>query len=373
MSNGSQSGASGGRLEGNGWALGIDASTSPTPAVRGRERGRVGWIGGTDGTGLATALGIFSVALGLAQLAAPRGVARLSGIRPTTRTIAIMRVAGVREIGHGVGILANPRSKEWVGTRIAGDVLDLALLGVVLARGSDRSKRTFGATAAVLGVTALDVLCTEELSESRKAPHGRAFDDPEIHIHRSITIGRAREDVYRFWRDLENLPRFMPRLEWVRDLGGGRSRWAAMGPAGPIEWEAEITRDRENELIAWRSLQPLLGFVSGNVSFSDAPAGRGTIVTVEMRYAPPGGRIGSAMLKMVRREPGQQIGDDLRRLKQIMETGEVVFSDATAVPRLHSASPPAARRARRWASERLADWSGFGNRVSATAGQGVWR
>jgi uncharacterized membrane protein len=326
--------------DGNGWGLGVDASTSPTPAIRGYRQGRVGWTGGSDGEGLARVLGLFSVGLGVSQVLAPGGVARLAGIEPSTRTRVIMRAAGLREIGHGVGILTNPRSKEWVGTRIAGDILDLALLTSALIGGTRHPQRTIFATAAVLGVTALDVLCTEDLSQSRKAPSPEILDEPGTPVIKSLTIGLPVAEVYRFWRNFENLPRFMRHLESVHDMGGGRSYWRARGPGGvTAEWEAEITEEVENERIAWRSVGSPRVYNAGTVRFRPSRDGKETVVTVEMRYAPPGGKIGAAMLKLVRREPGQQVGDDLRRLKQVLETGEVVHSDATAVGRPHPAQP----------------------------------
>jgi uncharacterized membrane protein len=329
----------------SGLATGTGAGTGPsgggTPAVAGRRPGSVGWSGSDQGAGLARALGVFSVGLGTAQLVAPGALARIVGLRPTTRTKTVIRLAGLREIGHGAGILANPRPKEWVGTRIGGDLLDLGLLGVALAA-SERKDRTLLAAAGVLGVAALDVLAFETLSESRKAP------DPETHagtgnlVRSSIAIGRPVDEVYGFWRDFENLPRFMKHLESVRDLGDGRSRWRATGPGGMrAEWEAELVEERAPELLEWESLPDSDVYNAGIVRFRAGRTPDETIVTVELRYAPPGGTIGKALLRLLRREPGQQLRDDLRRLKQVLETGSVVLSDATAVPGPRPAQPPA--------------------------------
>jgi uncharacterized membrane protein len=324
----------------DGWELGMDASTSPTPAVRGRATGSVAWTGADDGDALASFLGWFSVGLGAAQVIAPRAVARLIGVEPGRGTTTVMRIAGLREIAHGAGILANPRPKEWIGTRIGGDVLDLALLGAAFFKANQRN-RTLLATGAVLGVTALDILAFQELSESRKAPSPGAARRPGTRASRSITVGVSPEEVYRFWRDFENLPRFMKQIESVRDLGDGRWLWRARGPRGARgEWETELVEDRPGELITWESVGTAEFFNAGTVHFQRAPRDRGTIVTLEMQYAPLGGSIGAAMLRLFRMEPGQQAGDDLRRLKQLLELGEVVLSDATAVPRLHPAQPP---------------------------------
>jgi uncharacterized membrane protein len=149
-------------------------------------------------------------------------------------------------------------------------------------------------------------------------------------VKKSLIINRTPEELYRFWRDFENLPRFMKHLESVRVTGDGRSHWVAKAPAGSsVEWDAEITEDRPNELIAWRSLEGADVDNSGSVRFERAPGNRGTIVKVEIDYNPPGGVIGAAVAKLFGEEPGQQTQDALRCLKQVMETGEIIISDGT--------------------------------------------
>ncbi|MBV9775214.1 MAG: SRPBCC family protein, partial [Gemmatimonadetes bacterium] len=270
---------------------GTHTYTSPTPAVRGRTQGSEGWTGSDDGQGLAGFLGWFSIGLGLAQLTAPRGMSRAVGLRPTSRSVAVMRMAGLREIGHGVGILTHPRPKEWVGTRVAGDAMDLAMLGVTFVE-AERKDRTLLSTLAVLGITVLDVLCYEQLTESRRTPDGETAGNLSVPVHKSITVERPVEEVYGFWRDFTNLPRFMGHLKSVRVTGAGRSHWTAEGPAGTsAEWDAETTEDRPNERISWRSVGASDLYHAGTVHFRSAGTGRGTMVTVEMQYAPPGGKI----------------------------------------------------------------------------------
>lgn len=151
-----------------------------------------------------------------------------------------------------------------------------------------------------------------------------------LDVRRSVTVNRAPDEVYRFWRDLENLPRFMQHLEAVKDTGGGRSHWVASGPAGStIEWDAEILEDRPNERIAWRSVGDSDVRNEGAVRFVKAPADRGTEVHVELRYEAPAGKAGAAVAKLFGEEPAQQIRDDLRRFKQVLETGEVLLSDGS--------------------------------------------
>jgi uncharacterized membrane protein len=123
-------------------------------------------------------------------------------------------------------------------------------------------------------------------------------------------------------------------------LGDGRSRWRATGPSGTrAEWTSEIVEDRANEALAWQTVDHSDLYHTGKVTFRPAPRSEGTIVTVEMQYAPPGGQVGAALLKLFRKEPGQQVIDDLRRFKQVMEIGEVVQSDASIAPGLAAAQP----------------------------------
>jgi uncharacterized membrane protein len=137
-------------------------------------------------------------------------------------------------------------------------------------------------------------------------------------------INKAPEELYRFWRNFENLPRFMNHLESVTPLGGDRSHWVAKAPAGArVEWDAEVYNEKENELIAWRSLEDADVNNAGSVRFRRAPNGRGTEVKVVLNYEPPGGKIGAAIAKLFGEEPGQQIEEDLHRFKQLMEAGEV--------------------------------------------------
>src|SRR5690606_38514336 len=135
---------------------GRDAQSAPSPAVRGRAIGRRGWAGASQEPPLAGFLGRLSVGLGASQLPMPRAMTRMIGVAPTRNWTLLMRVLGLRELATGVGVLRNRKSKEWLGARVAGDVMDLGLLGVALAA-SRRPARTLGAAAAVLGVTMLDL------------------------------------------------------------------------------------------------------------------------------------------------------------------------------------------------------------------------
>ncbi|HEY0320124.1 MAG TPA: SRPBCC family protein [Pyrinomonadaceae bacterium] len=275
---------------------------------------------------LARGLGWFSIGLGLAELLAPRGIARVAGVRGNT---TLIRLLGLREIAHGIAIFTQDnktgKPAEAVWSRVAGDALDLACLGAAFASPKTNKGRVAFATANVLAVTALDVLCARQLSSNNGATKGGTNQ-----VKKSIIINRTPEEVYQFWRDLQNLPRFMNQLESVTETGDDSSHWVAKAPAGTIvEWDAVITEDRVNERIVWRSLEGADVDNSGSVEFETAPGGRGTIVRVEIEYNPPGGVIGEWIAKLTGDDPGQQAQEALRCLKQVLETGEVVLSDGT--------------------------------------------
>ena len=291
-----------------------------------------------DGDGLANFLGWFSIGLGLAQIAAPHRVARFIGIDDTDRSRRVMRAVGMREIAAGVGILSQPNQPGWLWSRVAGDVMDLALLGNALGSSSTEKARTRSATAAVLGVAALDMFAGRKVARAAEA--GDGVQTGGIHVKRAITVGLPVEDVYRFWHNFENLPRFMRHLESVSVIDARRSHWKAKGPAGmTVEWDAEMVEDRPNELIAWRSVQDADVDNEGSVQFRRAPGGRGTEISVDLRYDPPGGKLTAALAKLFHEEPGIQVQDDLHRFKQVLEVGEVVLSDASVHQRPHPARP----------------------------------
>lgn len=149
-----------------------------------------------------------------------------------------------------------------------------------------------------------------------------------LHVVKSVTISRPPEELYRYWRNFQNLPRFMKHLESVENIDSRRSHWTAKAPAGQtVEWNAEIINERENELIAWRSTDDSDVENAGSVNFQPAPGGRGTEVKVTILYNLPGGVIGSRAAKLFGEEPSIQIEDDLRRFKRLMEAGEIPTTD----------------------------------------------
>lgn len=150
-------------------------------------------------------------------------------------------------------------------------------------------------------------------------------------VKKAITVNRPATELYQFWHDFENLPRFMEHLVSVQVHGEKRSHWTAQAPAGAtVEWDAEIVAERPDELIAWHSLPGAAVENAGEVRFAPAPGGRGTEVRVELQYDPPGGALGATVAKLFGEEPAQQVADDLRHFKQVLETGEIAQSDASA-------------------------------------------
>ncbi|MEA2363396.1 MAG: hypothetical protein QOD71_2541 [Thermoleophilaceae bacterium] len=274
---------------------------------------------------LARFLGVFSLSLGAPQIAAPGRVNRLIGVRDDRGSRRWQRIVGIREIAAGAGILSKERPVEWVWSRVAGDMKDLALLGSAMLGKAEDRKRLAAATGAVVGITVADILDAVALSRApgRATPNG-------VRVKAAITVRRPREDVYRFWHTFENLPQFMDHLESVEPRGERGSFWRAKAPAGmKVEWEAELVDDRPGELISWRSRSGATVRSTGTVRFSDAPRDRGTEVRVDMEYQAPGGLLAATVAKLFGEEPEQQITDDLRRLKQVMETGMVVRSEGS--------------------------------------------
>jgi uncharacterized membrane protein len=141
-------------------------------------------------------------------------------------------------------------------------------------------------------------------------------------VEKSVTINRPASELYGFWRNFENLPRFMSHLESVTVTGGDRSHWVAKAPGGTtVEWDAEVYNEKEGELIAWRTLEGSQVASAGSVRFEPTPDGKSTLVRVSLKYDPPGGKLGSLVARLFGENPEQQIDEDLGRFKLIMEAG----------------------------------------------------
>jgi uncharacterized membrane protein len=275
---------------------------------------------------LARGLGWFSIALGATQLLAPRQLSRAIGVEEHP---VLMRTLGLREIASGIAILADPNTTgAGLRARVIGDAMDLALLGSALAQDDSERGRVSFATLAVLGVSALDLVAAREYdSEADSTP-------VIIGVRKSIAINSSPDALYQMWRDFERLPRIMRHLQSVRLLDDGRSHWVAKAPAGMrVEWDAEVVADEAGKLLAWRSLPGSQVENMGTVRFESLPGRRGTRVTVDIEYRPPAGRLGAKIAKLFGEEPGAQLNEDLRRFKQLIETGEVATTRAQSAGR----------------------------------------
>ncbi len=157
----------------------------------------------------------------------------------------------------------------------------------------------------------------------RKSPQAAIPATQAVKVEKSITVGKSPEEVFRFWRHLENLPRIMRHLESVEVEDDRRSHWVARGPAGStVEWDAEIINERPNELIAWKSVDGSDVDTAGSVHFRRAPSGQGTEVRIHLKYDPPAGRLGAGIAWLFGASAAQQIDEDLRNFKQVMEGNE---------------------------------------------------
>ena len=279
---------------------------------------------------LARGLGWFSLGLGLAEVLLPGLVAGLAGVPKRKKLI---RLLGFREVASGLAIFTQRRPAGALWSRVAGDAMDLALLSGSLLSSRSDGGRVLGAIATVGGVTALDVFASRQVSANPEAKH------KPTHIEESITINRSPEDLYAFWHDFENLPRFMEHVRAVERTGENRWHWVAKGPGGlDVDWDAEIINEHPNEMIAWRSLVGSQIDTAGSVRFVRAPANRGTIVRVNLEYSPPGKALGSTLASLLGEAPEKQVPSDLRRFKQLMELGDIIRTEGQPAGRSRSTS-----------------------------------
>jgi uncharacterized membrane protein len=145
-----------------------------------------------------------------------------------------------------------------------------------------------------------------------------------IKIKKSVTINSPAEQLYNYWRNLSNLPKLFGNVISVQELDPIRSRWTLRVPSGMVlEWDAEMTVDRKEEMIGWRSLDGADLDNAGYVRFEPATGGRGTVVRVALQYNPPAGKFGAALSTLMGEKPASQVQEALRKLKQLMEAGEI--------------------------------------------------
>ena len=218
--------------------------------------------------------------------------------------------------------LPNLGRNERYGSIASG--VALILLGLVRRRLSGLLLGATGAALLARGATGKCALYRSLGISSARSERPGVPDNLGTKVERSITIRRSPEEIYQFWRDLQNLPRFMKNLQKVEPLGGRRSHWVAIGPGGrTIEWDAEIINEHPNEMIAWESLPGAELENAGSVRFHPALEGRGTEVRISMQFNPTRGLLGMLAMKLLGESPETQVEDDLLRLKQLLETGKI--------------------------------------------------
>ena len=235
------------------------------------------------------------------------------------------RVAGaVRSLGGGE---RNVHDMERLASGLGGAVL--AAYGLKRGGGAGALLGVLGAALLHRGVTGHCYvyesmgISTIEPEGLEKQHGGSAVLDAShsIKVDEAVTIARPRAELYRYWRNFENLPRIMNHLERVTVLDAKRSRWVANAGGVTLEWEAEINNEVENSIIGWRSVKDASVPNAGSVHFRDA-AGGGTEVRVIFEYMPPAGRAGEGVLRLFDREPATRVREDLRRFKAAIERGE---------------------------------------------------
>lgn len=277
---------------------------------------------------LIRGLGWLSVGLGLPPLISPKGFGQVLGVGAAPQHRAAAAFVGVRELTAAAGLLGQ-KNPAWLWSRVGGDLMDLGMLAWALKNHDGRGRpRTVAATAAVAGITGLDVYAAVTRSR-RPVP---------MQVHGTTTVARSERQAYELWRRLEDLPQFMAHVDEVRTTGDGLTHWRVGGPFGrTIEWDAEIVDDVPGEYLSWRSVDGADVSNQGEVRFVPAPGSQGTEVHVSLHYEMPGGKLGETVARFYGENPHQQLDDDLRRFKQVAETGEVVRSEGA----------PGGKRARR--------------------------
>jgi uncharacterized membrane protein len=177
-----------------------------------------------------------------------------------------------------------------------------------------------GATGHCPMYAAAGINTADDREGTRKALAGARG----IAVEEVVTINAAAGRLYAFWRKFDQLPRFMDHLVSVHQIDDRRSHWVAKAPGRrTVEWDAEIINEVEGELIGWRTLEGADVVSAGSVRFKPATGNHGTEVRVRLQYDPPAGKIGATVAWLLGHEPSQSIREDLRRFKQLMETGEI--------------------------------------------------
>jgi uncharacterized membrane protein len=297
-----------------------DESYSPGRELRSRASRLRDPFGRVSDPALVQGLAWFSVGLGLTALLAPRSLGALTGLQGRS---GLVRMVGARELASGIGLMTSRNSAPWLWSRVAGDAMDVLTLGAAALKPTGGGNlRALVSLALVAGVTAADVSASMRYSSKSRGQQSRRLT-AEDYVERSITINKSPQECYDYWRRQTNAPTFMRHIQSVSEVDEKTSRWVARLPGGKrVEWESRITDDVPGKRIAWHSLQQSPLVHAGAVSFDPAPGNRGTIVRVVFHYRPPATPAGTAFTR-VSFVPSFEVSEDLRRFKQLLETGEI--------------------------------------------------
>ncbi|HYC04023.1 MAG TPA: SRPBCC family protein [Azospirillaceae bacterium] len=217
-----------------------------------------------------------------------------------------------------------------VGTG-AGTALQLAplVVGGALAAFGIRRGGWVGYGLALAGLGVMQQAFSGKPDIAQWTGFGVDHDSRAVTVSHTVTINKPAAELYRFWRNFSNLPRFMNHIERIEIIDDKRSHWHVKAPAGlRVEWQAEVTDEQENRRIAWRAVEQSDVPNWGHVEFREAPGGRGTEVHAVIRYEPPAGALGRAIAKILGEEPQVQMREDLNRFKRLMETGDADTGDS---------------------------------------------
>jgi uncharacterized membrane protein len=296
-----------------------------------------------NGSKLGTSLTLMGMGLGLAELAAPVAVGRAVGLGDKGGITGVgMRLIGARGVALGLATLLRRKRSGWLWARVGGDLLDLAFLGLALGQSVRRGRRHRSlrlplALGAVAGMTVVDVVrAVRTTRASREAARTASENIPGL----AVTVDRTVADVYSFLRNPNNLTRFLSNVESVQVRGDGRAELAVKGPVGPrFRCRATILDSQPGESLNWIvTTEAGDPFCGGTMRLAKAPGDRGTEIHVALdgMMAAGGGGIGGSIVRLWTRE---SMRNDLRRLKQVLEVGEVTRSDASVHRGMHAARP----------------------------------
>ena len=277
---------------------------------------------------VSRALGWLSLGLGIAAMFRSRSLGAAIGMESREGALKMM---GTHELVSATGLLGSRNPTPWLWSRVAGDVMDLAMLGRASIQRSRRN-RALAALGVVAAVTAVDVGASVSVmrrKQLRRYGSTAASRGAEGVIDESVIVNKSPEDCYRYWRKLEQVPRFMPLLQSVTETDAQRSHWVLKtAPGLQIEWDAELTHDDPGRRLAWRSLPNPQIAHAAVVRFNPAAGKRGTLVRVITQYRLlPGFDAPRRLVGSLDSAPQARVHEDLRRFKQLLEAGEVATTE----------------------------------------------